>query len=79
MRGVFTAWSPDNKDNSTAPHAQALQPQLAVVLPVIFHRDHREIEDRLEFSKIDSMFAEILAALRFIPRDHAGNVDANCS
>ena len=76
MRGIITARSPNNEDNSSAPHTKALQPQFAVVLAVVFYRDHGKVKDGLEVCEIDSMPSEVFSTFRLVPRDHAQNVYA---
>jgi hypothetical protein len=53
VRGVITARGPDQEDNFALPHAQALQPKFTVAFAIIFHRDHRVIEDGFQFRKIN--------------------------
>ena len=67
MRGVISSRCPHKKDNPSAPHAKASEPQFAVALTVVFHRDHGKVEDGLEFCEIDSVFPEVLTALRLVP------------
>ena len=69
MRGFVAARRPDKEDNPSAPHAKAMKPHFAVAFPVIFHRDHRKIENRLELCEIDLVLPEVLAALRLVPGD----------
>ena len=76
MRGVVTARRPDQEDNSALPHAQALQALFTVAFAVVFHRDHREIEDGLEIGKIHLVLAQVLPTLRLVPGDHGQNVVA---
>ena len=79
MRGIIPARCPNKKDNSFAPHTEALQPHFAVVLTIVLHRNHREIENRLKICEIDAVFSEIDTALRLLPSDHEQNVDAKYS
>ena len=37
MRDVVTARSPNQKNDPTLPHAQALQPELSIALASVFH------------------------------------------
>ena len=79
MRGVVSARCPHKEDDSSAPHAKALEPQLTVVLSVVFHRDHGKVEDGLEFCEIDAVLSEVLAPLRLVPPDHSQTVYAEWS
>ena len=74
MRGVVTARCPDQEDNTTLPHAKALQPKFAVAFASIFHRDHRVVEDRFQVRKINLVLADIFPSLRLAPGDHAQTV-----
>ena len=56
MRGVVAARCPDQEDDSTPPHAEALQSQFPVTLASVLHRDHRAIEDGFQIRKIDPKF-----------------------
>lgn len=76
MRGVITARGPDQKDNPAAPHAQALQPEFTIALAIIFHRDHRVVENRFKRSQINLVLADVTASLRLVPRDHVQTVYA---
>lgn len=76
MRGVVTARCPDQEDNTTLPHAKALQPKFAVAFASIFHRDHRVVEDRFQVRKINLVLADIFPSLRLVPGDHAQTVYA---
>ena len=78
MRGVFTTRCPDQEDHPPLPHAKALQPQLAVALARVFHRDHRVVEERFQIRKIDLVLANVLQTLWFVPGDQAQNVYAVC-
>ena len=70
MRGVITARSPDQEDSSALPHAQALKAQFTVAFAIVFHRDHRVVEDGLQVSKINLVLPEVLPSLRLVPGDH---------
>ena len=59
MRGVITTRGPDQEDYSASPHAQALQPKFTVALAIVFHRDHRVIENGLQLSKINLVLADV--------------------
>ena len=76
MRGVITARGPDQEDNFTLPHAQALQPKFTVAWAIIFHRDHRVVEDGFQFRKINLVLPDVFPSLRLIPSDHAQTVYA---
>ena len=69
MSGI-TALGPHQKDDPPAPHGQALQPLFTVGVAIILHRDHREIEGALKFSKINLVLLDIDLALGFIPGDY---------
>nr|WP_293996887.1 hypothetical protein [Sphaerotilus sp.] len=73
---AFIALGPDQEDNPTLPVAQALKPKLAVAGAGIFHRDHRRVKDAFQFREINSVLADVRAALGFVPSDHDKNVDA---
>ena len=79
MRGILPARCPNKEHDPTSPHAKALQPQLAIVLAVVFHSDHRDIEDGFKFCKIDSVLPKVLTALRLVPGDHSQTVYAEWS
>ena len=76
MRDVIAARCPNQKYDPAAPHGKALEPRLAIALTVVFHSDHRGVENGVEFREIDSMLPNVLAALRLIPRDHGETVYA---
>ena len=76
MCGVIAARSPHQKDNFALPHAQALHPELAVALAIIFHGNHRLIENGFESSLVKPVLFDVLAPLCFVPRDHRQNVYA---
>ena len=67
--GGISPLGPNQKDNSSTKHCQALQPQLAVGLAVVFHRDHWEIECASKVYKVIFVFLEIAGTLRLIPSD----------
>jgi hypothetical protein len=52
VRGVISAWCPHKKDDPSAQRAEALEPQFAIALAFVFHRDHGRVEDGLEFCKV---------------------------
>jgi hypothetical protein len=70
MSSVITARSPNQEDNSALPHAQALEAQFTVAFAIVFHRDHRVVEDGFQASKIYLVLPEILPSLRLVPSDH---------
>jgi hypothetical protein len=76
MRDVVIALGPDQEDDSALPHTQALQPEFTVAFAIVFHRDHRVVENGFQSGKINLMLANTLPSLRLIPSDHAQNVDA---
>ncbi len=78
MRGVVTSRSPDQEDDSTHPHSEALQPQFTVDLSRVFHRDHRVVEDRFQIGKINLVLLEVRSTLWLVPGDHAQTVYAFC-
>ena len=79
MRGVVTSRCPDQEDDSTLRHAEALQPHFTVALARVFHRDHREVKDGFQSSKIDLVLPEILPTLWLVPGDRAQTVYAFCN
>ena len=79
MRAVISAWGPDQEDDSGLPHAQALQSEFTVSFAIIFHCDHRIVEDRFQASKINLVLPEVLFSLRLVPSDHLQNVYAFCA
>jgi len=78
MRGVVTSRSPDQEDDSTHPHSEALQPQFTVGLSKVFHRDHRVVENRFQIGKIDLVLLEVGSTFWLVPGDHAQTVYAFC-
>jgi hypothetical protein len=48
--------------------AQTLQALLAVMFALIFHRDHRGIENTSDLSQIDAVILEVPFPLGFVPR-----------
>ena len=67
---------PHHKNDPTAANCQASQPQFAVVIAIIFYRDHRGIERILQLGEVYPMFPEIKLSLGLVPGDHTYNVDA---
>ena len=76
MRGVITAWGPDQENDLAAPHSQALQPKFAIAFAIVFYRDHWEVENGLQFRKINLVLPDIFPSLRLVPSDHGQNVYA---
>jgi hypothetical protein len=78
VRGVVAPRRPDQEDDAALPDAQALKPELSKDFAIVFHSDHRGIEDGFQVSKIDPVLPDVSLALRFVPGDHSQIVDANC-
>ena len=76
MRGVVTSRSPDQEDDATHPHSEALQPQFTVDLSRVFHRDHRVVENRFQIGKIDLVLLKVGSTFSLVPGDHAPTVYA---
>ena len=76
MRGVITTRGPDQEDDSALPHAQALQPKFTVAFAIVFHRDHRVVENGFQLSKINLVLADVFPSFRLVPSDHAQTVYA---
>nr|WP_301103244.1 hypothetical protein [Propionivibrio sp.] len=60
--GAFIALCPHPEDNTFAKPAQTLQSLLAVILALIFHRDHRGIEYTTNLSQVNAVILEVLSA-----------------
>lgn len=61
--GVIASGGPDQEDRSPWPQTKALQALFTVILAIVFHRNHREVEYRLQLSKIDLVIADVLQTL----------------
>lgn len=60
------ALHPYQEDNAVAIPAQTLQALLAVMFALIFHRDHRGIENTSDLSQIDAVILEVPFPLGFV-------------
>ena len=68
---------PNQEDDPSTPHSQALQSQFPVGFAIIFNRDHRKVESVFKFSKINVVLLEIESSLRFVPGDHLSKCICN--
>lgn len=57
--GAVIALRPYQEDHAIAKPAQTLQALFALVLALIFHRDHRGIENTSDLSQINSVILEV--------------------
>jgi len=78
VRSVITARCPDQEDDPSSEHPEALKAQLSVSFTVVIQRDHRELEDWLQFAQVDFVLPEVRPALRLVPGDHEQIVGAIC-
>jgi hypothetical protein len=62
------ALNPYQEDDAVVKPAQTLQALLAVMFALIFHRDHRGIENTSDLSQIDAVILEVPFPLGFVPR-----------
>jgi hypothetical protein len=69
MSGI-APFRPDQENHSAMPKSKALEPLFAIGKPVVFHRNHREIERTLQFRQIDTVLGQIDCAFRFVPSDY---------
>jgi len=69
--GAVIALRPYHEDHAIAKPAQTLQALLAVMLALIFHRDHRGIEDTSHLSQINVVILEVPFPPGFVPGNHA--------
>jgi hypothetical protein len=70
MRGVITAWGPDQEDDFALPHSQASQPKFTIAFAIVFCRDHRVVENGFQLRKINLVLPDIFPSLRLVPSDH---------
>ena len=69
--GAVIALRPNQEDHTIAKPGQTLQALLTVMFALIFHRNHRGIEDTSDLSQINAVILEVLFPLAFVPDNHA--------
>jgi hypothetical protein len=66
-RDVVAAWRVGNDDYSTGEQAQGDKPFLSIIEAAIYEGDARAGQHLFGVGKIQTMFSEIAAVLRFVP------------
>jgi hypothetical protein len=69
--GAVIALRPYQEDYAVAKPAQTSQALLAVLLSLVFHRDHRGVENANYIRQVDAVITEVLPSLGLVPSDHA--------